>query len=618
MAGRKVCTAIHKLSNAVLDTLKLDPWDVAVQRIVEAGTPCTIAAGNDGERGFFMASGAADAIGAISVGSVDNIDFFAELVAGSSTTNGTTAGFGYLPGNFGDFGNVAADLYAISLNTVEAADACSPLPASTPNLASYVVLIRRGTCTFDIKVANVRAFGATKVLFYNNLAGAPIAPGSTSPDIPAGMVSNLQGAKWISQLTSGLTVNVKFTQLELSGSFIEYWPNTNTGGMMSYFSSWGPTYEMYIKPAVSAPGGSILSTIPLKQGGYGVLSGTSMATPYIAGVVALMKQIRGKAITPQEIIGRLATTATPLNLNDGGGTKYPNLAPVIQQGGGLLDAYAAIHSKTTLDIEVIALNDTTYFKAPHPFTIQNTGSSPVTYTLSNIGALTTYGIHEVEQVPESFLPTLISANATIRFEPSTITIPANSAGVVTAHFTRPANLLQSRLPIYGGYIGITGSNGEFLTLPYAGAAAELKATELMGGTYGGFLLDSSTDDLVKDFNFTFAKPNSTYIPTRYPQAYISLSMGSSLCRVDIIPRDVHNLPRYVGEQALGPLPGTPWRLITRAFGYEQNWDGKLENGSYAPAGEYRFLIRPLRLNGDPARAHDYEEKYTEYFWISYK
>jgi hypothetical protein len=39
-------------------------------------------------------------------------------------------------------------LYAISNDTTVVDDACNPLPASTPDLSGFAVLVRRGTCTF--------------------------------------------------------------------------------------------------------------------------------------------------------------------------------------------------------------------------------------------------------------------------------------------------------------------------------------------------------------------------------------------------------------------------------------------------------------------------------------
>ncbi|MCL2672480.1 MAG: S8 family serine peptidase [Clostridiales bacterium] len=75
----------------------------------------------------------------------------------------------------------------------------------------------------------------------------------------------------------------------------------------AYFSSCGPVVETsYIKPDIMAPGWYIWSTN--SSTGYGQMSGTSMATPCVSGLVALLKQVYPNA-TPAELKARLMNTA---------------------------------------------------------------------------------------------------------------------------------------------------------------------------------------------------------------------------------------------------------------------------------------------------------------------
>jgi subtilisin family serine protease len=333
--GPKVCTYVPSNCEDVLTGLA--SWDVAVQRIVEKGVPCIISAGNDGVTdGQFFASEASEAIGAISVGSVDNTQWPTFLSLSSYLVDGADeTAFGYANGHFADFGTIDLPMYAISFDTAQVAQACSPLPSTTPDLSSYIVLIRRGNCPFDDKIANTAAYGAKYFMFYNNVPGEPTAPGDSSPTLPVGQVSDILGAHFISLLSAGSTVTIKFHAESETEIVFESPTNYVTPGKMSTYSSWGPTYEMFLKPIISAPGGYILSTWPqdLANPPYNSISGTSMAAPYIAGVVGLLKQVRGKSTSPQVLETLLATTASPISWNDGTVANYSYLAPVVQQGG---------------------------------------------------------------------------------------------------------------------------------------------------------------------------------------------------------------------------------------------------------------------------------------------
>jgi len=71
----------------------------------------------------------------------------------------------------------------------------------------------------------------------------------------------------------------------------------NDLGVLANFSSRGPTDDMRIKPEISAPGVSVLSTVPYanarrsSSSGYMEMSGTSMATPHVSGAAALVMQL---------------------------------------------------------------------------------------------------------------------------------------------------------------------------------------------------------------------------------------------------------------------------------------------------------------------------------------
>ena len=133
------------------------------------------------------------------------------------------------------------------------------------------------------------------------MTGANLVPGSVFHPIAdsfdllkgCGMVTMQQGHTWREILGSGKDILMKVTEPDFANNIAVSWPNTVSGGYLDSFTSWGPTWEVDVKPQIAAPGGSILSTWPLKLGVYAVASGTSMATPLTAAIYALLMESRG-------------------------------------------------------------------------------------------------------------------------------------------------------------------------------------------------------------------------------------------------------------------------------------------------------------------------------------
>ncbi|MGG0175589.1 S8 family serine peptidase [Gottfriedia acidiceleris] len=152
---------------------------------------------------------------------------------------------------------------------------------------------------------------------------------------PAATTSKVAGNALINKLNSGQTVKMKLTK----GTWIDN-PDRNT---MSYFSSYGAPTTLDFKPEISAPGGKIYSTMPNNE--YSVMSGTSMATPHVAGGAALILQsLYEKGLTHSEDTALKAKIALMNTANVVMDPKTDNTVPYSPriQGSGLMQIQNAI------------------------------------------------------------------------------------------------------------------------------------------------------------------------------------------------------------------------------------------------------------------------------------
>lgn len=201
-----------------------------------------------------------------------------------------------------------------------------------------VALIKRGDIAFVDKATNAKANGAIAVIFYNSGNGKiNNYLGESSDFLPMFDMSGEDGTA----LTSVIAENEAVTFGNTTGNYVM------PGDTLASFSSRGganPSY--FVKPEITAPGVSVMSTVPDYDGtsydiAYGRKSGTSMATPHVAGIVALMMQyaeMNSITLSIDDIRVQLMNSAVPLDQEYG----------VYATGAGRIDPYKAIHALTQI------------------------------------------------------------------------------------------------------------------------------------------------------------------------------------------------------------------------------------------------------------------------------
>ena len=250
-------------------------------------------------------------------------------------------------------------------------------------LAGKIVLVKRGALTFQAKFNNIADSKPAGFILYNNVPGDSLVVMSLATDgVPAAFISQADGEAMLAADDHHLSVT--------PGKVVP--PSSKYS--MSAFSSWGVTPDLRLKPEVSAPGGNIYSAVP--GGIYEFMSGTSMATPQMAGVSAVVLQrvendplfvsmsTREKVDVVQNLImGTAAPIVDPLQ--DTGAPYSPR-----KQGSGLANVLAATTSSVYPSVvgapersrPKADLGDGT--KGWHfDVTLHNLGATPATYELSS-------------------------------------------------------------------------------------------------------------------------------------------------------------------------------------------------------------------------------------------
>ncbi len=249
-----------------------------------------------------------------------------------------------------------------------------------------VALIKRGEIQFGEKALNAQAAGAVAAIIWNVDDSDVFGFGMTTavqqedgseiiPDIPVCLITLSDGQKMADAEKKVMVVPGDY-------SFRE----DKRGGQMSSFSCWGTSGDLRLVPDLSGVGGNVYST--LDGGIYGLMSGTSMACPQVAGVTTLVLQYLKETFpeaTDAEIRmladSLLMSTATTVIDVDTGLEASPR-----QQGAGLVNAMGAITAQAYLtvagsDRPKAELGDSEEGVFTFTFYVHNYSDAPKTYTL---------------------------------------------------------------------------------------------------------------------------------------------------------------------------------------------------------------------------------------------
>ena len=280
----------------------------------------------------------------VAVASVENA-----LIRNAFTAAGKDIGYQRSRGMNGEKVAYFSDLPAGTYEYVDAGFASeedvAALTEKYPDgLTGKIALVSRGNMTYQKKVENLYDLHPAGVLVYNNVSvGSLIIMNLTTQDVPAAFISQADGQAMLEAADHHLTMAEG--QVLPQSSVYE----------ASEFSSWGVSPDLRLKPEIAAPGGNVFSAIP--NGAYEQTSGTSMATPQMSGISAIVLQrvqsdplfalmsAREKVDVVQNLI---MGTARPLTdaAQDSGVLYSPR-----KQGSGLVDALAATTSSVYPTVE---------------------------------------------------------------------------------------------------------------------------------------------------------------------------------------------------------------------------------------------------------------------------
>jgi uncharacterized repeat protein (TIGR02543 family) len=251
------------------------------------------------------------------------------------------------------------------------------------DMTGKIVLVKRGGDFLTKKMENAKKSGAKGMIIWDDREDAETQ--GYIPNFLGVNMNNIYSVSLTQAQGQALSDAIKEQTESASISFplVLDAPIIKNGDELASFSSTGPVKDWNIKPDVVAPGVDIMSTVPYdvwdSQEGqthdytyaYESMSGTSMATPHTAGVIALVLSAHPD-YTSADVKTALMNTAKDINTAD-------KTYSVYQVGAGRIDPVRAIYS----DIKIQVLDKAN--------SIDITSNQPVINQIDNVTGSLSFG-----------------------------------------------------------------------------------------------------------------------------------------------------------------------------------------------------------------------------------
>jgi minor extracellular serine protease Vpr len=416
-------------------------YQQAIRNLTKAGTVVVAAAGNEGALDYVVGAPSVSTDALSIAASIDNAPQNWQFPAvkfnytgGSLVTQTAAATIGT---SLNQVGTLSGTLVMAGLGD---SDFASDVKAK---LKGQVALFDRGGVSFEDKIRRAQDAGCIGVVVANTDDGDPYAMGGAGTySLPAVMVSQGAGDAVKEKMKSGaVTIQFNIPDKILKKELID---------TVADFSSKGPrSFDSAIKPEISAPGLNVIS-ISMGSGNKGVaMSGTSMSTPHMTGVMTVLKELH-----PDLSVAQLKSLvmSTAISLKDTKGQEYP----VSFQGAGRVRLDKAVLAQAVTEPAALSLGE------------QNLSSKKTVRA--------TIIVKNISKTKVTFVPSFRARVKGIQMQPaSSLVLAPGDSGQMVFNFTLDSSTVGDPTEELDGFLTLKTGGPVDLSLPVLAVIKKISA-----------------------------------------------------------------------------------------------------------------------------------------------